>query len=743
MHKKKTNRSRIAATLSVILAVLFGGLFAQSVRAVISNPTPICVGSSCTVTFDATGDYYLWAPPSGARNISFDLMGAQGGRSGGLGGRVTGSLNSVPTSLYIYVGGAGNTGSGVAGGFNGGGIAGGGRGDEGSGGGATDIRSTTAIGDRLVVAAGGGGSGGFGGGAGGAAGGSTGNAGTSGQGQGGSGATQGAGGNGGSPNGGTWGTSGSLGLGGQGGTSSTSGGGGGGGGYYGGGGGGADIDGCCTNGGGGGGGSSWNNATLTTAVVHTGGYRAGAGVAIINYVMPPSVVTFAPSATLTNATALTYNLVFSESVTGLTNTDFVTTNSTANCSSISVTGSGSSYVVTASGCSIGTFKLALSANTVSGIATGPTTDRSATDVVIERTPPMATVATPVSPTNSANLDFNISFSEFVSGLTASDFLVNGASCQIGVLTGSGQNYVLPVSACADGSEVSLTLQASSVADAAQNSGPIVNVSSTTVQVDRSAANPVWSSPASTSYTSPMYEINFAEIVSGFTITDLTNSGTATGCSIALASQTVTRYAVTTSGCSLGTIVLSVAPNSYTDALGNSGPTTAAVARLVTVIALPAPTPTVLPTPTPTPTPVSSPVPSEPSANQGSSPAAPIVTGKPDDGPGTGSGQSSESGTAAQIFSNYEIVPAQPLRKTYALAPLFEQQTKPQSPGPQITVDNPTDDVPVINQENQASWFSWQTLASWGVGITSITLAGIGVYKAVRQVRTRRLVKKFA
>ena len=743
MHKKKTNRSRIAATLSVILAVLFGGLFAQSVRAVISNPTPICVGSTCTVTFDATGDYYLWTPPTGARNISFDLMGAQGGRSGGMGGRVTGNLSSVPTSLYIYVGGAGNTGSGVVGGFNGGGNAGGGRGDEGSGGGATDIRSTTAIGDRLVVAAGGGGAGGFGGGAGGAAGGSSGNAGTSGQGQGGSGASLGAGGNGGSPNGGTWGTSGGLGFGGQGGSSSTSGGGGGGGGYYGGGGGGADVDGCCTNGGGGGGGSSWNNATLTSAVVHTGGYRSGAGVAKLSYVMPPSVTTFVASATLTNATSLTYNLVFSESVTGLTNTDFVTGNSTATCSSLSVTGSGANYTVTAINCSIGTFKLALSSNSVSGIATGPTAERSASDVVIERTPPIATVAAPASPTNAASLDFHVSFSETVTGLTGSDFVLTGEGCQIGTLAGSGQNFVVPVSDCADGSQVSLSLLANTVNDSANNFGPVANVNSALVEIDRNASNPIWSSSESTSYTSPSFEINFTESIAGFTADDLVNSGTATGCAIEMASQTVTRYAVITSGCSLGTVLLSVTQNSYTDALGNIGPTTVSVARLVSVIAQPAPAPSTSPTPTASPIPVVTAAPAELSSNQGSSQAAPIATDKSDDDPGIGLGQSSELGSAAQIFSNYEIVPAQPLKKTYALAPLFEQQINPQSSEPQITVENPTDDLPFIDLENQASWLSWQTLVSWGVGLTSITLAGIGVYKAAQQLRNRRLVKKFA
>ena len=334
MHKKNTQRLSKLISTAGILAVLFGGLFAQSVRAVISNPTPVCVGTTCTLTFDSTGDYYLWAPPAGARNVSFDLMGAQGGKTGGLGGRVQGSFVSTPSLLYIYVGGAGLAGAAAAGGFNGGGAAGGSRGDEGSGGGATDLRSSTSINDRIVVAGGGGGTGGFFGGAGGPAGGLTGTAGTNGQGQGGSGGTQSAGGNGGSPNGGTWGTGGSLGIGGTGGTSSTAGGGGGGGGYYGGGGGGADVDACCTNGGGGGGGSSYNNATLTTAVTHTAAYRAGAGVAVISYVMPPSVTTFTPGSTLTNSTSFSYNLVFNESVSGLTNTDFVTTGSTATCSTL-------------------------------------------------------------------------------------------------------------------------------------------------------------------------------------------------------------------------------------------------------------------------------------------------------------------------------------------------------------------------------------------------------------------------
>ena len=495
MHKKKTNRSRIAATLSVILAVLFGGLFAQSVRAVISNPTPICVGSTCTVTFPATNDYYLWSPPTGARNISFDLMGAQGGRSGGLGGRVTGSLTSVPNAIYVYVGGPGAIGSGAAGGFNGGGTAGNNHNDEGSGGGATDIRTATTLADRIAVAGGGGGSGGFGGGAGGAGGNLTASSGINGQGQGGSGGTQSAGGNGGSPNGGTGGASGSLGTGGQGGTSSTAGGGGGGGGYFGGGGGGADNDACCTNGGGGGGGSSWTHATATSAAVHTSGYRSGTGLAIISYVLPPSVVSFAPRSTTTNASTLNYDLVFSESVSGLTAADFTTSDSTARCNTISTSGSGSTYVVTAADCSVGVLKLALSANSITASAAGPSSDRSATDVLIERTLPTVSITAPTSPTNSLTHDFQIAFSENVTGVEVSDFVLRGSACSISSLTGSGQSYQIQISGCQDAANFSILISENSVSDAALNLGPALALASVTIMVDRSASQPVWQ-PAS-------------------------------------------------------------------------------------------------------------------------------------------------------------------------------------------------------------------------------------------------------
>ena len=639
MHKKNTQRWSKLISTAGILALLFGGLFSQSVRAVISNPTPVCVGSTCTLTFDATGDYYVWSPPSGARNVSFDLMGAQGGRTGGLGGRVQGTFVNTPATLYIYVGGAGLSGSGAAGGFNGGGAAGGTRGDEGSGGGATDIRSGTTLAERIAVAAGGGGTGGWSGGAGGAAGGTTGAAGANGQGQGGSGASQSAGGNGGSPNGGTWGTNGVLGIGGNGGSSSTSGGGGGGGGYFGGGGGGADVDSCCTNGGGGGGGSSWNNPTLITSVVNTAGYRSGAGVATITYVMPPSVVSFAPGTTLTNATSISYNLIFSESVTGLASTDFATTGSTATCSAIAISGSGANYIVTASGCSVGTYRLTLLAGSINGIVAGPTAEFLSTEVVIERTSPTVTFTSPASPTNALNLDFGLLFSETVTGLVASDFTVSGMNCEVNAVSGSVNRYTVQVSRCSDGVSSRLTLNVNSVSDLASNLGPALAASSATVTVDR------------------------------------------------------------------GTIVP----------------------------AAPSPTPTSSPAPSPAASHSSRP-------EQASSPAVPVTNNSGGGTPPTPPAEETEVG-----FAENEVIGAQPVRKTYAFTQAIKLPTSSREEPiaiynpdtKQITVDNPTNNSPVPANED------WKQFAIIGVGGLSGLLASIGIAKWAKQLRSRRLVKKFA
>jgi hypothetical protein len=93
-----------------------------------------------TQAFTYTGAQQSFTVPAGVTSVSIDAYGAQGGNSGGLGGRATGALSVTPGQvLYVYVGGAGANGSGSgwhAGGFNGGGNGySGGGGDQGGAGG--------------------------------------------------------------------------------------------------------------------------------------------------------------------------------------------------------------------------------------------------------------------------------------------------------------------------------------------------------------------------------------------------------------------------------------------------------------------------------------------------------------------------------------------------------------------------------------------------------------------------------
>ncbi len=279
---------------------------------------PNHVASQTTITFSYTGAMQTWVVPSGVNSVVIKASGAQGGNAavggtGGAGGYAEGTLAVTPGQvLNIFVGGQNGFNGGGIGGINGNNVFGGpSLGLAPSGGGATDVRvSGTALGDRVIVAGGGGGAGHNGtwigcqvagpAGNGGSGGSLTGGNGTfgvgtpcncgGGGGDGGIGGTQAtggaAGGYVGSPNclrpSWTIGQNGSLGQGGNGSTTfynGTGGGGGGGGGYYGGGSGGSGSD--TTPGGGGGGGSSYIGGV--TAGVMTSGVRSGDGTLDITF----------------------------------------------------------------------------------------------------------------------------------------------------------------------------------------------------------------------------------------------------------------------------------------------------------------------------------------------------------------------------------------------------------------------------------------------------------------------------
>ena len=484
--------------LTSVVVVLAPTSDQRSADAVSASPSLVCSGSTCTWTFPYTGDYYEWTAPMGVAQVGFDVYGAQGGGggaptslrgSGGLGGRVQGKLTVTPGSTYrIYVGGKGTDHSlSGAGGFNGGGSTLATADDNvrpGSGGGASDIRSGANWSDRLVVAGGGGGASGYTTANGGAGGGLTGEDGPlprhcSGHGRGGSQVAGGAKGTCG-PNG----TAGSLGIGGNG-WGYSHGGGAGGGGYYGGGGGVVDS---------GGGGSSFTHATLATEVVHAQGSRSGNGLVVLT-MLKPGVSSFAATVSTPSnqSSALTYNLQFSESVSGLMQSEITLSGTSTGWSVSSFSGSGASYVVGLVGSSVtsGSVVLTVAQDAVTSditTQTGPGVATTSSTMNIDVDAPGASVSTtPSSPASAMSLTFGVTFTESVSGIAAGDFS-NAGSAQGCVFTpsaASGSSVNVVVTQCQEGT-LQLRLASGGVSDAAGNVGPASNVTSSVVALAASA-----------------------------------------------------------------------------------------------------------------------------------------------------------------------------------------------------------------------------------------------------------------
>ena len=580
----------MAGTFSIVL-----GTVVPAVQAVATNPTPVCntTGTSCTVSFPYSGDYYTWTPPADVRTMTMSIAGAQGGRSGGNGSKTTATFKTIPTTpLFIYVGGQGSSGNGAAGGYNGGGAAGSGHNDEGSGGGATDIRTSTLLTDRIAVAGGGGGTGGWVGGSGGSASATTANPGGNGQGQGGGAGTTTAGGAGGTSNGAltTPGTAGALGVGGTGGSAnnpsnSVAGGGGGGGGYYGGGGGGADTDGTGVDGGGGGGGSSFTNSTRFQTVVYTAAWQPANGAASITYNLGPRVTSFTAPISPSKAVAPVFNITFGQSVTGLTADDFTISGTVTGCYISTLTGSGASYAATVAGCSDGTISLTLKVDTVNGNAIGPVRTVSTNPITLDRTLPEISTLTKQPSTNDL-IVYKAVFTETVTGLAgdSTDWVVKGPGCVIQFLTGSGTDYTITIANCQNGNLAGLVLNPLAVIDTAGNIGPSLPNQTGVTKIDTAA--PVL---RVTDITAPgvgglpIWVFDSEEPTTGMSEGKFTFSGTATNC--------VMNYSVLRAGlgwqieltsCGIGSTQVTLAANAVADSAGNLGPTVALASNVINI-----------------------------------------------------------------------------------------------------------------------------------------------------------------
>ena len=446
-----------------VLALSFGFLSPVAASAsVVEN----CVGDECAVTFSFSGQMETFLPPRNAKNLTFEVSGAQGGKSGGGGGPGTGTSTQIPDVLYIFVGGAGGSGASAPGGFNGGGTAGSGSDMEGSGGGASDIRTGLDLSSRIVVAGGGGARGAGLGSGGGSGGGLVALNGRTAQGFGGSGGSQDSGGIGGAANGsGSAGLDGNLGVGGTGGSSELYGGGGGGGGYFGGGGGGSDTDPCCTDTGGGGGGSSYTDQALISNVVHSQGIWPGSGQVILRYQLAPMVSSIS---SVVSGNQVSFQVEFDKAVTGFDESDLEVVHSAGTCGVLTLSGAEESHLVLLTECADGEVSIGIKADSVSSSeVSGPIEKISSEKVLIDTLAPSATWGE-VSLAGAA-----LEFTEEIFGfeLTDIEFNADGQSCSlIGLSQITATAWQLTTEGC-EPSNFTLSIKALSVSDESGNSGP--------------------------------------------------------------------------------------------------------------------------------------------------------------------------------------------------------------------------------------------------------------------------------
>jgi len=151
------------------------------------------------------------------------------------------------------------------------------------------------------------------------------------------------------------------------------------------------------------------NADLTTAEMSA-----------IAAPLAPSVSSMTSNTLLNNSGAFTYSITFGAAVTGLQTGDFLFAGTGAStCTAASLSGSGTTYSLSVTGCSEGLVVASLAANSVTDASSnsGPSNPFSATTVRVDQTAPtISSVTVPngnYSAALSPNMNLTVSFNESV------------------------------------------------------------------------------------------------------------------------------------------------------------------------------------------------------------------------------------------------------------------------------------------------------------------------------------------
>jgi hypothetical protein len=290
----------------------------------------------------------------------------------------------------------------------------------------------------------------------------------------------------------------------------------------------------------------------------------------------------------TNAGSVSWSVVFSSSVTGVSASNFSLqpAGGVSGAGPVLVSGSGSSYTVSAAtGSGNGTLGLNLSAGSIKdssnhGLQGAPYTGPV---YAIDKTPPTASIsAVGSSPTNASSVSWSVVFSKPVTGVTAAGFQLVvagglGGSPTVTGVSGSGTTYTVAASTGSGNGTLGVKIpSAGSIKDSAGNSLAGTSVSGPAYTLDRTA--PTVSSftlvgVSPTNASSVSWSVVFSKAVTGVTAAgfQLVVGGGLVSSSLTAVSGSGTTYTVTaSSGSGSGTLGLKIpSAGSIKDSAGNA------------------------------------------------------------------------------------------------------------------------------------------------------------------------------
>jgi hypothetical protein len=255
--------------------------------------------------------------------------------------------------------------------------------------------------------------------------------------------------------------------------------------------------------------------TITATQTNSFGTSGSDSITVNRDATAPTVTLSSLAPDPTNSNAVVVSVTFSEGVTGFDNTKTLLTNATIS----SFTGSGTSYSITLVPTAQGPFSIALPA----GAGTDAAGNASLASATLSRNYdsvlPTAVLATSAAnPTNLTSIPFTITFSEAVSGLSASGISVTNGS--VSGLTGSGTTYSFQVAPTAQGL-VTVQVSAAAASDAAANASSASNTVSRTFDNVRPGVTLATAAPEPTNVSPIPVTVTFTEAVTGFSLSDLT------------------------------------------------------------------------------------------------------------------------------------------------------------------------------------------------------------------------------